>query len=70
MYTHNFPRERDAYLTNVGIVARHRLELATASANTNEKQLEKLCNRGKTLLDLIKEAEMELERVAEYCNKT
>jgi hypothetical protein len=61
-------KKRDPYLTNVGIVARYRLELATRA--TNEKQLlEKLCNRG-SLEDAIKEAERELERVAEYCHKT
>lgn len=58
---------RDIYLTNVVIVARHRLELAS-EPGMNGTKLEKLCSRG-TLADLVQQAEVELERVSQYISK-
>lgn len=52
------------YLTNVKIVAQHRLDLINQTDMT-VKQLEQQCSRG-TLAQLVEQAEQELERVKEY----
>jgi hypothetical protein len=58
---------RDRYLTNVGIVARHRVELAQ-QAGMSASKLEKQCGRG-TLAELVRQAEKELERVKDHVDK-
>jgi hypothetical protein len=60
-------KPRDIYLTNVAIVAQHRVDVAKQDG-MNAKKLEKLCNRG-TLAELVRQAERELERVSEYANR-
>lgn len=46
------------------IVARHRLDLVNQT-NVSVKQLEQQCSRG-SLVQLVEQAERELERVKEY----
>jgi hypothetical protein len=62
-------KSRDRYLTNVGIVARHRVELAQQAGMNAISKLEKQCGRGATLAELVRQAEEELERVKEHVDK-
>jgi len=60
-------KPRDIHLTNVGIVAQYRVNLANQDGMTATK-LEKLCSRG-TLAELVQQAERELERIVEYSKR-
>lgn len=65
--TRDSNKPRDRYLTNVGIVARHRVDLAQ-QAGMSASKLEKQCGRG-TLAELVRQAEKELERVKDHVDK-